>query len=216
LLAAFAPASFIAILKRKSRDIVVEEVARRSRRQPATVPGREKERGNGRRDTTTADSKSDTPNAIEKAKKKPAEAAGDETVDEAKAKKKPVGDDADEDAATEKARPSAEEEEDEDDDDQDKPTKKARKQELVLAAPVQEALLRVLTDALETAPGARALPDARGAPGRALRARRRSGRLATVCAARGGRVPQMWPSRARLPARRLRAVRLREARRLLL
>jgi hypothetical protein len=99
--------------------------------------------------TATADTKPDTPNAIEKAKKKPVEAAGDGTVDEEKAKKKPAADQADEAADAEKARGGAKDVAEEGDDEGD-PKKKQRKQdELVLAAPVKEALLRVLTDALE-------------------------------------------------------------------
>ena len=99
--------------------------------------------------TATADTKPDSPNAIEKAKKKPVEAAGDETVDEEKAKKKPAADQADEAADAEKARGGAKDGAEEGDDEGD-PKKKQRKQdELVLAAPVKEALLRVLTDALE-------------------------------------------------------------------
>jgi hypothetical protein len=132
------------------RDIVVEEVSlvdRAANQRRFLVVKRSAEMAG--ENTATADTKPETPDAIAKAKKKPAEATGDETVDEAKAKKKPVDDEADEDAATEKARASAKEEEDDADDDQDKPTKKARKQDLVLAAPVKEALLRVLTDVLE-------------------------------------------------------------------
>ena len=99
--------------------------------------------------TATADTKPDSPSAIEKAKKKPVEAAGDGTVDEEKAKKKPAADQVDETADAEKARGAAADDGEEGDGDAN-PKKKQRKQdELVLAPAVKEALLRVLTDALE-------------------------------------------------------------------
>jgi hypothetical protein len=130
------------------RDIVVEEVSlvdRAANQRRFLVVKRSAEMAD--ENTATEDGKSDTPNAIEKAKKKPAVAAGDETVDEAKAKKKPADGETEEDAETEKARGAAKD--DDEDDDESEPTKKARKQDLVLAAPVKEALLRVLTDVLE-------------------------------------------------------------------
>lgn len=83
---------------------------------------------------------------VEKAKKKPADA---EAVDEEKAKKKPAEDEEKDASDTEKARGAAKDDDEEDEDGESEPTKKARKQDLVLATPVKEALLRVLTDALE-------------------------------------------------------------------
>jgi hypothetical protein len=130
------------------RDIVVEEVSlvdRAANQRRFLVVKRSAEMAD--ENTAPADTKPDSPKAIEKGKKKPAEAAADEAADQEKAKKKPAADEGD-DADTEKARASTKDDDEEEDGDEE-PTKKARKQELVLAASVKEALLRVLTDALE-------------------------------------------------------------------
>lgn len=131
------------------RDIVVEEVSlvdRAANQRRFLVVKRSAEMAD--ENTATADTKPDSPKAIEKAKKKPAQAATDEAADQEKAKKKPAQDDGDE-ADAEKAR-SAPADDGDESDDADDPKKKQRKQdELVLAPAVKEALLRVLTDALE-------------------------------------------------------------------
>jgi hypothetical protein len=130
------------------RDIVVEEVSlvdRAANQRRFLVVKRSPEMAD--ENTTTAATKPDEPSAIAKAKKKP---AGD-VVDEEKAKKKPADDQEEDDAAdTEKARGDAKDAAEDGDGEGDE-KKKQRKQddELVLAAPVKEALLRALTDALE-------------------------------------------------------------------
>jgi len=78
--------------------------------------------------TASADTEPESPKAIAKAKKKPADAAADDSAGAEKASAK---------------------DDDEEDEDESGPTKKARKQDLILDAGVKEALLRVLTDALE-------------------------------------------------------------------
>jgi hypothetical protein len=130
------------------RDIVVEEVSlvdRAANQRRFLVVKRSADMAD--ENTATADTKPDSPKAIEKAKKKPAATAAEDAADQEKAKKKPAdeGDDADD---TAKARASTKDD-DEEEDGEDEPTKKARKQDLVLAPPVKGALLRVLTDALE-------------------------------------------------------------------
>jgi hypothetical protein len=130
------------------RDIVVEEVSlvdRAANQRRFLVVKRSADMAD--ENTATADTKPDSPNTIEKGKKKPAVAAADEAADQEKAKKKPAADEGD-DADTAKARASTKDDDEEEDGDEE-PTKKARKQELVLAPAVKEALLRVLTDALE-------------------------------------------------------------------
>jgi hypothetical protein len=130
------------------RDIVVEEVSlvdRAANQRRFLVVKRSAEMAD--ESTAIADTKPDKPSAIEKAKKKPP-VAGDETVDEEKAKK-PADDEADDSEDAEKARSAPEDDAAEDDDDP-AGKKKQRKQEgLVIAAPVKEALLRALTEALE-------------------------------------------------------------------
>lgn len=132
------------------RDIVVEEVSlvdRAANQRRFLVVKRSAEMAD--ENTATADTKPDTPNAIEKAKKKPAEAAGAGTVDEEKAKKKPTADQADEATDAEKARGGAKDGSEEDDDEGDPKNKQRKQDQLVLAPAVKDALLRVLTDALE-------------------------------------------------------------------
>lgn len=95
---------------------------------------------------------------VEKAKKKPAAAAsetedeqkrkkpaaGDDEADDAEKARKPSSDDEDDDGETEKAKKPPEEEET---DDAEKTPK--RKQALAIPPPVKEAMLRMLTEALE-------------------------------------------------------------------
>jgi len=124
------------------RDIVVEEVSlvdRAANQRRFLVVKRSPDMA----DESTA---SAAGSGVEKAKKKPADA---EAVDEEKAKKKPAEDEEKDASDTEKARGAAKDDDEEDEDGESEPTKKARKQDLVLATPVKEALLRVLTDALE-------------------------------------------------------------------
>jgi hypothetical protein len=131
------------------RDIVVEEVSlvdRAANQRRFLVVKRSPEMADEK--TATADTKPDSPSAIAKAKKKPAQAATEDAADQEKAKK-PAADETDDGADTEKAASAAATDGTEDDDGEE-PKKKQRKQdELVLAGPVKEALLRVLTDALE-------------------------------------------------------------------
>lgn len=132
------------------RDIVVEEVSlvdRAANQRRFLVVKRSADMAD--ENTATADTKPDSPKAIEKAKKKPAQAATDEAADQEKAKKKPAEDGGDE-ADTEKARSAPADDVDDEEDADDDPKRKQRKQdELVLAPAVKEALLPVLTDALE-------------------------------------------------------------------
>ena len=95
----------------------------------------------------SGEAKPDARDTVEKAKTKPRGAQGDETVDEEKAKK-PSEDDADDSEDAQKAS-SAPKDDPAEDDDAGK--KKQRKQDdgLTIAAPVKEALLRTLTEALE-------------------------------------------------------------------
>lgn len=144
------------------RDIVVEEVSlvdRAANQRRFLVVKRSAEMGD--ESAAGADTKPDTPNAIQKAKKKPAAAQADETVDEAKAKK-PADDQGDEATDAEKAR-AASKDDGEDDTGEDTAgedtagKKKQRKQEsLVITAPVKEALLRTLTEGPLVADAARA------------------------------------------------------------
>lgn len=99
--------------------------------------------------TASADTKPDKPSAIEKAKKKPTAVQGDATVDEEKAKK-PVDDEETDLEDAEKARGAATDETDDNADDE-AGKKKQRKADdgLIIAAPVKEALLGILTQALE-------------------------------------------------------------------
>ena len=131
------------------RDILVEEVSlvdRAANQRRFLVVKRSAEMAD--ENTATADTKPDSPKAIEKAKKKPAQAATDEAADQEKAKKKPAADEGE--ADTEKARSAPADDADDESDDAEDPKKKQRKQdELVLAPAVKDALLRVLTDALE-------------------------------------------------------------------
>jgi hypothetical protein len=124
------------------RDIVVDEVSlvdRAANQRRFLVVKRSPDMAD--ESTASADG-----SGVEKAKKKP---AGAEAVDEEKARKKPADDEEKDASDTEKARGAAKDDDEEEEDAEGEPTKKARKQELVLAAPVKEALLRVLTDALE-------------------------------------------------------------------
>ncbi len=133
------------------RDIVVEEVSlvdRAANQRRFLVVKRSAEMAD--ESTANADTKPDTPSAIQKAKKKPAAALADETVDEEKAKK-PADDEADDSEDTEKARsaPNDEAAEDADDDAAGKKKQRKKAEDLIIAAPVKEALLRALTEALE-------------------------------------------------------------------
>jgi hypothetical protein len=134
------------------RDIVVEEVSlvdRAANQRRFLVVKRSAEMAD--ESTANADTKPDTPNAIQKAKKKPAAAArAEEAVDEEKAKK-PADDQDDEATDAEKARAASKDDDEDDTDDDAAGEKKQRKkgEGLVIAAPVKEALLRILTSALE-------------------------------------------------------------------
>jgi hypothetical protein len=142
------------------RDIVVDEVSlvdRAANQRRFLVVKRSPDMAD--ESTASADG-----SGVEKAKKKP---AGAEAVDEEKARKKPADDEEKDASDTEKARGAAKDDDEEEEDAEGEPTKKARKQELVLAAPVKEALLRVLTEALERLMAlANAIKEADGARGR--------------------------------------------------
>lgn len=132
------------------RDIVVEEVSlvdRAANQRRFLVVKRSADMAD--ESTANADTKPDKPSAIAKAKKKPTDVQGDATVDEEKARK-PAGDEGDDAADAEKARGAPT---DEGDDNPDDSTgkKKQRKADdgLIIAAPVKEALLGILTQALE-------------------------------------------------------------------
>lgn len=130
------------------RDIVVEEVSlvdRAANQRRFLVVKRSPDMAD--ETTATADTKPDSPKAIAKAKKKPAE---DEVVDEEKAKKKPADSEEEDATDAEKARgPAKGDAEDGEDDGEEKKKQRKQDDELVLAPAVKEALLRVLTDALE-------------------------------------------------------------------
>jgi len=131
------------------RDIVVEEVSlvdRAANQRRFLVVKRSAEMAD--ESTASADTKPDKPSAIEKAKKKPPVAQGDEAVDEEKAKK-PTDDEADESEDAEKARSAPTDDAAEDDDDPAGKKKQRKQDGLVITAPVKEALLRALTEALE-------------------------------------------------------------------
>lgn len=134
------------------RDIVVEEVSlvdRAANQRRFLVVKRSADMA----DDNAADTKPDSPKAIQKAKKKPT-VAHDEAVDQekVKAKSKEETDDDEDETETEKARSAAKDEsDDEDDEDGDAEDKKKTRKKAApaLAGPVKEALLRALTDALE-------------------------------------------------------------------
>lgn len=134
------------------RDILVEEVSlvdRAANKRRFLVV----KRSGDMADESNADTD------VEKAKKKPAAAAsetedeqkrkkpanGDDEADDAEKARKPPSDDEDDDEETEKAKKPPEEEEETD--DAEKTPK--RKQALAIPPPVKEAMLRMLTEALE-------------------------------------------------------------------
>ncbi len=131
------------------RDIVVEEVSlvdRAANQRRFLVVKRSAEMAD--ESTASADTKPDKPSAIEKAKKKPpADAEVDLTVDEAA---KAAEDEADGEADAQKAAPPKDGASD-NTDNAVAGKKKQRKADdgLIIAAPVKEALLGVLTQALE-------------------------------------------------------------------
>lgn len=132
------------------RDIVVEEVSlvdRAANQRRFLVVKRSAEMAE--ESNASGEAKPDARDTIEKAKKKPTGAQGDETVAEEKAKK-PVEDEADDSEDAQKASASKDDAA-EDNEDNDAGKKKQRKQDdgLIIAAPVKEALLRTLTEALE-------------------------------------------------------------------
>ncbi len=131
------------------RDIVVEEVSlvdRAANQRRFLVVKRSAEMAD--ESNASAEAKPEARGTVEKAKKKPA-GVPDEMVDEEKAKK-PVDDEETDPTDAEKARGAATDETDDNADDEAGKKKQRKKDDgLIIAADVKQALLGVLTQALE-------------------------------------------------------------------